>query len=408
MNELKTGRSFASVAAGIMPAAIEERFRQFVAGFPRGVFVVPTKCRPIILVAVAWLAASSPVPGADVQYQVTDLGLLPGYDSAIGLAINAAGQVTGQDTDTTAFDSHAAFLYSSGGLTGLGSLPGFTNSSGTAINNRGQIVGNAFNSGDTGHAFLYSGGTMTDLGNLPGYSVAVFASGINDRAQITGEVRGPGGVEQAFLYSGGVMTGLGILPGYQLSRAFGINNSGQIVGYNYNGIAHAFIYSKGTMTDLGTLPGGETTYGYAINDYGEVTGGAISTNGVGHAFLYSAGTMFDLGALQDYPGAEGNSINGNGDVAGTAFGTNSAQHAFLYHGGLMYDLNSLINPSSGWVLDDAEGINDQGQITGGGEIDGAFHAFLLTPIPEPSAIGLAAAVLAGFVSYRSRKRTSVS
>jgi probable HAF family extracellular repeat protein len=46
----------------------------------------------------------------------------------------------------------------------------------------------------------------------------------------------------------------------------------------------------------------------------------------------------------------------------------------------MSDLNSLIPPNSGWTLSEAFGINDTGQITGTGAINGATHAFLLNPV----------------------------
>ena len=45
----------------------------------------------------------------------------------------------------------------------------------------------------------------------------------------------------------------------------------------------------------------------------------------------------------------------------------------------MQDLNDLIPPNSGWVLILANAINNKGEITGYGTIDGANHAFLLTP-----------------------------
>jgi probable HAF family extracellular repeat protein len=45
----------------------------------------------------------------------------------------------------------------------------------------------------------------------------------------------------------------------------------------------------------------------------------------------------------------------------------------------MTDLNSLIPAGSGWVLDGATAVNDAGQIAGYGTINGAAHAFLLTP-----------------------------
>jgi probable HAF family extracellular repeat protein len=45
----------------------------------------------------------------------------------------------------------------------------------------------------------------------------------------------------------------------------------------------------------------------------------------------------------------------------------------------MQDLNNLIPANSGWTLEFAFAINDSGQITGRGSINGQDHAFLLTP-----------------------------
>ena len=45
----------------------------------------------------------------------------------------------------------------------------------------------------------------------------------------------------------------------------------------------------------------------------------------------------------------------------------------------MLDLNNLIAPSSGWILNTANGINDAGQIVGNGTINGYTRGFLLTP-----------------------------
>jgi hypothetical protein len=46
----------------------------------------------------------------------------------------------------------------------------------------------------------------------------------------------------------------------------------------------------------------------------------------------------------------------------------------------MRDLNSLIPDNSGWVLNEARGINSAGQIVGNGIKDGHLRAFLLTPV----------------------------
>jgi hypothetical protein len=45
----------------------------------------------------------------------------------------------------------------------------------------------------------------------------------------------------------------------------------------------------------------------------------------------------------------------------------------------MQDLNDLIPANSGWVLINANAINDAGQITGYGTKGGHNYGFLLTP-----------------------------
>ena len=45
----------------------------------------------------------------------------------------------------------------------------------------------------------------------------------------------------------------------------------------------------------------------------------------------------------------------------------------------MSDLNDLIPSGSGWTLRVGVKINNRGQITGFGVVNGQTHAFLLTP-----------------------------
>jgi hypothetical protein len=71
----------------------------------------------------------------------------------------------------------------------------------------------------------------------------------------------------------------------------------------------------------------------------------------------------------------------------------------------MVDLNSLISPTSGWVLEQANAINDNGQIVGFGTIDGETHGFLLTPVPEPGSLSLLA--VGGVALLRRRSRSSL-
>jgi probable HAF family extracellular repeat protein len=98
--------------------------------------------------------------------------------------------------------------------------------------------------------------------------------------------------------------------------------------------------------------------------------------------LWSKGKMIDLCVLPNCTTSEGNSINGEGQVvgeAGLSSSTGPIGVAFLYSDGKMHNLNDMIPANSGWVLSDATGINNRGQIVGTGELNGVGAAFLLSP-----------------------------
>jgi hypothetical protein len=68
-------------------------------------------------------------------------------------------------------------------------------------------------------------------------------------------------------------------------------------------------------------------------------------------------------------------------------------------------LNGLIPPASGWTLLKAEAINDAGQIAALGQnASGQWHALLLSPVPEPCAIGLLGIGAIGLLGFAWRRR----
>jgi probable HAF family extracellular repeat protein len=120
------------------------------------------------------------------------------------------------------------------------------------------------------------------------------------------------------------ITDLGTFPGGNSSYAYGINDSGQVVGYSAtaDGSGHAFLWQDGTMTDLGTLPGDSVSNAYGINDAGQVIGVSATVSGEPHAVavLWQNGTMTDLGALLGAPFIAVNGINDAGQVVGWSGG----------------------------------------------------------------------------------------
>ena len=101
--------------------------------------------------------------------------------------------------------------------------------------------------------------------------------------------------------------------------------------------------------------------------------------------------MADLGTLAGGLQSYANSINNNGQIVGySCTPGRSVPHAFLDEAGIMYDINTMIPPGSGWTIDDAYAINDNGWIAATGTNPnvngGAEQALLLTPEPASLAI----------------------
>jgi len=204
--------------------------------------------------------------------------------------------------------------------------------------------------------------------------------GINASGQVVGYSGAGGGNNHAFLYTPGTgMKDLGTLPGDVISYATGINASGQVVGYSGTGtLWHAFLYSGGVMTNLGLLPGGTQSMADGINNSGQISGTANTAPEYQNdqAFIYSRGVMTPLGTLPGGGRSFGQDINASGQVTGGNEGAN--YHAFLYTPGSgMTDLGVLPYQSRSVGI----GINDSGQVVGVSFIPdtGAGHAFLYTP-----------------------------
>ncbi|HVM94478.1 MAG TPA: hypothetical protein VMT67_16775 [Terriglobales bacterium] len=317
------------------------------------------------------------------KYKLTDLGTIPGMGYSVGRAINSSGQMTGSSglIDTNTAD---VFINSGGQWEDLGTLGG-PSGIGNGINSSGVVAGYSENNQEQYRAFISSGGTLVDIGDLGGGSAVAYA--INDNGDVVGSAVTKDGSNHPFLYSKGQMIDLGTLGSPAgndwWNTALGVNDSGTVVGYSYDaqGNFFGFVWSNATMVKMGTL-GGPWSQAYAINNNGQVTGIAYTKAGDAHAFITKAnGKLKDLGTLAGTTGTSwGFAINDAGVVVGQSTIKTGDYHAFVYDGKMRKDLNLLIPKNSGWVLYDARGVNNAGQIVCSGiKSDGTQHVILLTP-----------------------------
>jgi probable HAF family extracellular repeat protein len=348
------------------------------------------------------LFCAAGVAGASVIYTVTDLGSLGGT-AAQAFSLNASGEAAG--FATTRFGYTHAITWSGGNLTDLTQGTGASEGIASSINASGRVAGTQYINGQP-YATVWTGGAPQAIGGA-----GSFATAIND-----------GGVAAGMLANGHAFTtangDLGTLPGGSWTSAYAINAGGNVAGYGdvAPGVFRAFVWTPTTGYVVLETFGGANGYAMAINNAGDVAGSAQLANGYVHAFIESDGVLHDLGTLGLSSYAYG--INNSGVVVGYSYtGSDPDPHAFLYQNGVLLDLNSLIDPSAGWVLTQAYGINDRGEIVGAGLFKGVEHAFLLDPVhfcldtspaaaavPEPGTRTLAMAGVLLIVSSRIRSR----
>jgi probable HAF family extracellular repeat protein len=284
-----------------------------------------------------------------------DLGLFPTGCSPLictnysyATDINNLGQVVGTATVNSLNDTSGqttGFLWTAG--TGMIRLPtlGLATNVPAAINNAGQIAGGLAFGSLNSHAYLLDGAGIRDIDTLG--SVSSQATDLNDAGQVVGSASAVAGRPRPFRWT--AEQGMEVLPLLMFGArgaANSINAAGQIVGWSEGTFSsRAVLWTSPTqVADLGTL-GGTTARANGINTAGQVVGSSYDAQGYPRAFLWTPA-------------------------------------------GGMVDLNSLIAPGTGWLVTEANDINDGGQIVGVGFYNSREMAFLMTPLAPPSAPGV--------------------
>lgn len=378
-----------------------------------------------------------------VYYQLTVLPRLPGGSYARAEAINNAGLVAGYG-DGGGGDT-SAILWSNAVPTRLTS-PGAPFNWAASINNAGVVAG-AFDIFGAAEAVVrwappYTPGVFDNVGAPPGPGILDGFPWINDAGVITlmrfesYGVPASFGKRHAFRYTtAGIWEPLGPLSGTTplagaVDRGWAspldINNAGVIVGLtHFDQGGAAATQATGWIFDP-AAPGGRTAmdtfspdlaltpaqpWGWAdsVNDLGDIAARRWGAGGPTKLFLIRSGgsvtKLLEVAALAGEPDLETfnvDALNNRREMVGVRNWPDPYpynQRAMLVRsrgtppGGSpatladfeIYNLNDLVlGGTGGIVLQFARGLNDAGQIVGGGMwTDGRPNpsvAFLLTPV----------------------------
>ena len=347
----------------------------------------------VALLSVAILpAATATTP----QYQIYDIGVIdPGDDASQGFDVSHGGIAVGRSIRTGGSQAFTWTLNS--GIVGLPNLAGRNHAVSNSANDNGVVVGTAATTlfGTSRLPVIWQNGAVSQL-PLPAGETLGDANSVNASSVAVGSVDA-GSLQRGAIYSGGSGTIITqtTANGSFFVTAFGINDSGRVVGQGIDPMNAArnvgIVYDIGQNMafEVGALPGFNGALAFGVSNTGYVVGSSMLNQGSGLPFIWS-----DQGGIVAIPLASGTSQGSARAVnsAGWVVGNDSSAFSipFLYDGTNTYRLADLIPPNSGWDLSmntssSALGISENGIIVGTGVHNGETHAYAMVPVaPSPT------------------------
>ena len=122
------------------------------------------------------------------------------------------------------------------------------------------------------------------------------------------------------------------------SAAYDINDGGQIVGITHGPERHAFFWNDGEAIALRALPGDGGSHAYGVNNSGQVVGWSGSLSGRIDAVLWQGNETILLEGLNNDHGSTALDINNRGQIVGYSESDDGDWSAVLWENGKATDL----------------------------------------------------------------------
>lgn len=380
----------------------------------RASFLKSLKRNSLLIVLIAGFAN----PALALDWSIKDLGILPGALHSTGNGLNDSGQVTGNmnygthdDNGIPRMDQLVYLSGPNGGPLHLidtsGVVPGVTVYSANDVNNSGQVVGTYLLGSSTDVAWS----TETDGGAIR--NTVHFSRGRDINNSGIGLYQGTFGGIYVVAPDG---TPNKIVLDGEPSIAAGINDSGRVALTK-----STFDPDTGEFSETGAVWSesegfrsiffnGARTELHDINSSGQVLGTLPSF--ISPLFVVDPDdTVHTLNITLKgvHVGSDPFKLNDKGQVIGISKNGNTS-FSFLTSIGTEEIINLSMEEdvlAAGWSNITVSDINNLGQITGTGVIDGKTRAFLLTPVPEPESYAMMLAGLSMLGFLRRRKQAEL-
>jgi uncharacterized membrane protein len=221
-----------------------------------------------VMVGLYGTSNNGPVHGFSSSGGTITIFDYPSAETTVARGINDFGTIVGYAEFSGGLIVRG-FLYDMQSFTTV-DVPGVAETYPDGINNAGQLVGRAGPSGNLYGAFEMNGNEFI-LFHWPGQYDNKAASGINNFGEVSGFLTNGTTADKGLAYKGGKFKAIAF-PGAQISSAWGINDSGTIVGwYQIGTTVNGFAWTGGQYISL-AYPGAKGTFARGINNSGQVVG----------------------------------------------------------------------------------------------------------------------------------------